>query len=166
VTTYGHEVEMEPMTEVRSESALYQQHQRELMRFATTLVGPSDAPDVVSSAMESLLKRGTLAQADNPRALMHRAVLRQSQSLHRSTFRRIRRERRFRSEVMTENPELRPDVVEAVLALSHQQRACVYLTYWNDFSAGQVAEWLHISEGSVKRHLARARANLREAIDE
>lgn len=107
---------MEPMTEVRSESALYQQHQRELMRFATTLVGPSDAPDVVSDAMESLLRRGTLAQADNPRALMHRAVLRQSQSLHRSTFRRNRRERRFRSEMMIENPELRPDVVDAVLA--------------------------------------------------
>jgi RNA polymerase sigma-70 factor (ECF subfamily) len=67
---------------------------------------------------------------------------------------------------MTENPELRPDVVEAVLALSHQQRACVYLTYWNDFNAGQVAEWLHISEGSVKRHLARARANLRESLVE
>jgi DNA-directed RNA polymerase specialized sigma24 family protein len=42
----------------------------------------------------------------------------------------------------------------------------VYLTYWNDLAPGKVSEWLAISEGSVKRHLARARAHLREVIDE
>ncbi len=57
-------------------------------------------------------------------------------------------------------------MVAAVVGLSQQQRACVYLTYWNDLSPAQAADWLGIGEGSVKRHLARARANLREVLDE
>lgn len=154
------------MTEVRSESGLYVEHRGELMRYATTLVGPSDAADVVSDAMESLLRSRQLLSARNPAALMHRAVLRKAQSMHRSTFRRRSREQRFGRELTSSNPELRPDVVAAVIGLSPKQRACVYLTYWNDLAPSQVSEWLAISEGSVKRHLARARARLREVIDE
>lgn len=157
---------MERMTEVRSAAGLYQSHSRELMRFATTLVGPSDAADVVSDAIESLLKADNLTNADNPPALMHRAVLAKARSMQRSAFRRSARERRFVQELVVTNPELRPDVVSAVTGLSQQQRACVYLAYWNDLSPSQIAEWLGISEGSVKRHLARARANLRKVLDE
>lgn len=157
---------MERMTGVRSAAGLYELHRRELMRFATTLVGPSDAADVVSDAVESLLKTDLLVQADNPPALMHRAVLVKARSLQRSTFRRRARERRFSQQLIVTNPELRPDVVAAVIGLSQQQRACVYLTYWNDLTPALVAEWLGIAEGSVKRHLARARANLREVLDE
>lgn len=41
----------------------------------------------------------------------------------------------------------------------------VLLTYWADLDPGTVAERLGISEGSVRRHLARARARLREVLD-
>lgn len=157
---------MEPMTEVRSTAGLYQLHRRELMRFATTLVGPADAADVLSEAVVSLLKTDALDKADNPSALMHRAVLAKARSWQRSLFRRRARERRFSQQLVVTNPELRPDVVAAVVGLSQQQRACVYLTYWKDLSPAQVADWLGIGEGSVKRHLARARANLREVLDE
>jgi RNA polymerase sigma-70 factor (ECF subfamily) len=47
-----------------------------------------------------------------------------------------------------------------------QQRASVVLTYWEDLSPADVAIRLGISEGSVKRHLARARARLKELLDE
>lgn len=154
------------MAEVRSTAGLYELHRHELMRFATTLVGPSDAADVVSDAVESLLKTDALTRADNPSALLHRAVLAKSRSWQRSSFRRRARERRFSYQLVVSNPELRPDVVAAVVGLSQQQRACVYLTYWSDLSPAQVAEWLGIGEGTVKRHLARARANLRKVLDE
>jgi RNA polymerase sigma factor (sigma-70 family) len=154
------------MTRVRSTAGLYESHRHELMRFATTLVGPTDAADVVSDAVESLLKTDLLLQADNPSALLHRAVLAKARSSQRSKFRRRAREQRFTERLIVTNPELRPDVVAAVVGLSHRQRACVYLTYWNDLNPAQVADWLGIGEGSVKRHLARARARLREVLDE
>jgi RNA polymerase sigma factor (sigma-70 family) len=56
-------------------------------------------------------------------------------------------------------------VREAVGTLSLRQRAVVVLTYWADLDPATIAERLGISDGSVRRHLARARARLREALD-
>ena len=155
---------MERMTEVHSEAGLYEAFRTNLVRFATALVGPDDAPDVVSDAMESLLKNGQLADAENPKALMHRAVLAKAKSMQRSFFRRRARERRFAERWVQEEPGFRSDVVEAVVRLSPQQRACVYLTYWEDLSPPMIAERLGIGEGTVKQYLARARAKLREVL--
>lgn len=145
---------------------VYVNHRDALTRFATALVGPSDAADVVSDTMVSLLRSGKLETADNPVALMYRAVLNKAQSHHRSVYRRRARERKFAETIVVHDPELRPDVVEAVVRLSPQQRACVYLTYWEDLTPGVVAERLALGEGTVKRYLARARSKLREVLDE
>jgi len=42
----------------------------------------------------------------------------------------------------------------------------VVLTYWDDLASAAIAERLGISDGSVRRHLARARKRLRMALDE
>ncbi len=157
---------MEHVIEVGSEAGLYAAYRTDLVRFATALVGSADAADVVSDAVLSLLKSGQLREADEPRALMYRAVVARANSMHRSVFRRRTRERRFAQSVMVEDPELRPDVVEAVIGLSPQQRACVYLMYWEDLSVRDVAKRLDLGEGTVKRYLARARARLREVLDD
>lgn len=154
------------MTRFRQEAALYESHQVELTRFATALVGPTDAPDVVSDAVDSLLRSGKLQQADSPVALLYRAVVSKARSHQRSFYRRRARERRFATELVTHDPELHPEVVDAVVRLSPQQSACVYLTYWEDLTPSGVAERLGIGEGTVKNYLARARARLREVLDE
>ncbi|MEA3510233.1 MAG: hypothetical protein U9R51_02240, partial [Actinomycetota bacterium] len=127
-------MDVEHVIEVGSEAGLYAAYRTDLVRFATALVGSADAADVVSDAVLSLLKSGQLREADEPRALMYRAVVARANSTHRSVFRRRAREQRFAQSVMVEDPELRPDVVEAVIGLSPQQRACVYLMYWEDLS--------------------------------
>ena len=60
----------------------------------------------------------------------------------------------------------RPDVAAAVGRLSVRQRAAVFLTYWEGLRQDEVAARLDISVGSVKRHLTRARAKLKEQIHE
>jgi len=156
----------EHQQEVGPGGGVYVNHRDALIRFTTALVGPSDAADVVSDTMVSLLRSGALETADNPVALMYRAVLNKAQSHHRSVYRRRARERQFAETIVVHDPELRLDVVEAVVRLSPQQRACVYLTYWEDLPPGAVADRLGIGEGTVKRYLARARAKLREVLDE
>jgi RNA polymerase sigma-70 factor (ECF subfamily) len=151
---------------LKSDSHDYERHAEELTRFATSLVGPSDASDVVHDAVLSLLSSGELARADNPRALMYRAVLAKATTLHRSVFRRRRRERSFAETIMSVDPDPRPDVTASLVKLSSQQRACVWLTYWEDLDSLQVGERLGIAEGTVKSHLARARETLRKVLDE
>jgi RNA polymerase sigma-70 factor (ECF subfamily) len=84
--------------------------------------------------------------------------------MQRSFFRRRAREERFVQQWSTAQSGSSPEVVDAVVRLSPQQRACVYLTYWEDLTPPMVAERLGIGEGTVKRYLARARANLREVL--
>lgn len=56
------------------------------------------------------------------------------------------------------------ELLAAFDALSVQQRAITYLTYWHDLSVSQVAEALGVGDGTVRRQLARARGRLREVL--
>ena len=63
-------------------------------------------------------------------------------------------------------PEAVPEVWDAVRVLSPQQRAVVFLTYWDDQGVDAVAELLGVSAGTVRRQLGRARRRLREVLNE
>ncbi len=155
---------MDHLIERGTDASLYRNHAKELVRFATALVGPFDAHDAVSEAMLSLLRDGRLEGASHPKALMYRAVLAKARSLQRSSIRRRAREQRTAERLATYEPEVQPEVFAAVVRLSAQQRACIYLTYWEDLAVGEVAERLGIGEGTVKRYLARARGQLRRVL--
>jgi RNA polymerase sigma-70 factor (ECF subfamily) len=153
------------MTVIDETSAdLYSRHAVELTRFATGLVGPSDAADVVSEAITRLMTSRIWSQATNPRALMFRAVLYEARMFHRSLRRRLVREARAASREAYELPSIEPEVARAVAGLSPQQRAVVFLTYWQDLDAGSVADLLGVSEGTVRKQLGRARDKLREVL--
>lgn len=145
---------------------LYARYGDDLTRFATGLVGPSDAADVVSDAMVHFWRSRALVDADNPRALLYRGVLASARNLQRSRFRRRAREQATAQRLVSHDPEIRPDVVAAVLQLSPRQRACVFLAYWDDLGMEQIGELLDITPGSVKQHLHRARQILEEVLDE
>jgi RNA polymerase sigma factor (sigma-70 family) len=55
---------------------------------------------------------------------------------------------------------LADEVRRALDTLSPKQRACVVLRYYEDLSVLEVADQLGCAEGTVKRHLADARAKL------
>lgn len=153
------------MTVIDDESIdVYERHAGELIRFATGLVGPSDAQDVVSDAITRLMSAPVWEKADNHRALMFRAVLYEARMFHRSRTRRLSREARAATREAYEMPEIAPEVARAVAHLSPQQRAVVFLTYWDDLDAATVARLLGVSEGTVRKHLGRARDRLREVF--
>ncbi len=150
----------------RSDAEVYAAHADELVRFATGLVGRSDAEDVVSEAVLSVMSSRVWPHARNRRALLYRAVLFQARSWLRSTARRRRREASIANKGSGEMPEAVPEVWDAVRVLSPQQRAVVFLTYWDDQGVDAVAELLGVSAGTVRRQLGRARRRLREVLNE
>ena len=148
----------------RSDADVYARYAGELVRFATGLVGPSDAPDVVSEAVIRVMSAPVWGRADNQRALLYRAVWFEAHSLQRSAVRRRTREVLVVDPEGVEPSEPRPEVWRAVSALSPQQRAVVFLTYWEDQNPEAVAELLEVSEGTVRRQLARARRRLKGVL--
>ena len=150
-----------------TDAEVYEKHADALVRFATGLVGPSDAADVVASAVVRVMASAGWPEVQDRRAYLYRAVCNEAASHHRTTMRRRAREARaalLGGDLVTEPALPRPEVLELVGRLSVRQRAVVVLTYWDDLRAADVARLLGISEGAVKRHLNRAHHKLRELM--
>ena len=152
------------MTIVDDDVATYRRHADELTRYATVLVGPADAPDVVTDAVLAAFRTPGWRDVANPRAYLFRAVLHRAQSVRRSDARRTNRERRAALVEPVRDREPSVDAHRALSALSPQQRAVVFLTYWEDMTPAQIAELLDVGEGSVRKQLARARETLRSVL--
>ncbi len=148
--------------------ATYRRHADELSRYATVLVGPTDAADVVAEAVLSAFSASGWRDVDNRRAYLYRSVLNRALSHRRSTASRRRRETVVAlsspSIAPAASPEAELDAHKALAALSPQQRAVVHLTYWEDQTPAQIAGLLDVSEGTVRKQLARARDHLREIL--
>lgn len=153
------------MNEVSIEEA-YRKWGDDLVRYATALVGPADAPDLVADAFATVLARGDERwdEVREPRGYLFRAVLNQAHMLRRGRLRRERRELAWSPATVRGELLGDPTVRRTLDRLSVQQRAAVFLTYWEDLPVAQVATLLDTSEGTVKRQLARARSTLREVL--
>ena len=151
-------------SERRSDAEIYADHAVALVHFATVLVGPVDAQDVVSSAVLRSLGSSGWSQVQNHRSYLYQAVANEARNFYRNNGRRRNGEVGLSGQALVHLPEFRPDVQQAVERLSVRQRAFVYLTYWEDMTNQMTADYLGISAGSVRRHLARAKTHLRRQL--
>lgn len=146
-----------------STDVLWRQHSLELTRFATMLVGPADASDVVSDVFLRMERNGTAAM-DSPRSYLYRAIVNQANTARRAQVRRRRRDLAAVGPVSVGTPDTFVDVRRAISTLTLNQRAVVYLAYWRDLSEREIADRLDFSPGTVHRHLMAARQHLREVL--
>lgn len=149
-----------------SDTELYRRHADELIRYATVLVGPADAPDVVTDAVLAAFRSPGWRDVDQPRAYLYRCVLNTATSWRRTDDRRRRREEVVGRQAVASAPppDGAVDVHRALAHLTPQQRAVIFLAYWEDLTPPQIASTLGVSEGTVRKQLARARAELRKVI--
>jgi RNA polymerase sigma factor (sigma-70 family) len=148
------------------EEELYRANATRMMALAAVTVGPSSAADVVSTVVLDLLKSNRWVQADDPAAYAMRAIVLASRMHLRSEGRRGIRERRtaLSEQSSFEQERVDPAIAALLSNLSAQQRAVIYLTYWEDLLPVDVAKLLGVSDGAVRRQLARARAQLRKQL--
>jgi RNA polymerase sigma-70 factor (ECF subfamily) len=143
---------------------LWRAHADELLRFATVLAGPHDAYDIVADTMLTAADAATAPGVANRRAYLFRAVANRAHDEHRRRQRRWRRDLAAVGPASTTLPDDFSEVRRAVARLSVQQRAVVYLHYWEDLPEREIAELLDVSPGTVHRTLQRARETLRKAL--
>ncbi len=137
-----------------------------MTRFATSVVGPTDAQDVVSEALLRSMWSPGWDEVNNQRAYLYRAVVSQARMKNRSDSRRHRREREAGTMGAATPIDGTVDVWEALGHLSVEERAVVFLTYWEDLTEPEVAGQLKVSERTVRRRLGRSRHKLGRLLDE
>lgn len=143
----------------------YEKHAADLLRYATSLVGPAHAEDVVSDAMLRVFRSAKWKEVRDARGYLFRCILNEARRFDRSTRSRQRREA-FAGAAWARAACLPTagDELGALAQLSVRERSTVYLAYWEDLTPAMIADRLDISEGAVRRYLARARAKLREVL--
>lgn len=156
--------EIDDTTATSSPDELWRSHADELLRFATVLVGPTDAHDIVVEAFLKSFDSMDARGVTNQRAYLFRAVVNHAHDLRRARERRWARDLAAIGPTSTAAPDTFIDVRRAVAGLSVQQRAVVYFSYWEDLPERSIADLLQVAPGTVRRHLVRARTNLRKAL--
>jgi DNA-directed RNA polymerase specialized sigma24 family protein len=71
-----------------SDAAVWRKHSAELVRYATVLVGPSEAEGVLSAVVvRGLRAKGSLDALDDPRPYLFRAVLNEARNVQTGAHR-------------------------------------------------------------------------------
>lgn len=146
-----------------TDAEIYESLRWDLIRYATALAGPDDAPDLVSGAVTNVLHaKGGLAELRDAKPYLMRAILNEARMRHRSRTRRP-------AVVMANVPDVghAPDhdhVLDVVQALPPRQRAATFLVYYEQYTPTEAAEAMGCRPATVRRYLSIARDKLREAL--
>lgn len=146
------------------DAELYRKYGDELVRFASALVGPTGAEDVVATAVLACFSTSRWPTVTNRRAYLYRAVLNQALKSRRRAEHRLAAEMELAATRDEPDPGLGVDVIRALRQLSMRQRAVMFLTYWEELSAAEAATTLGLSLRTVERELAAGRTRLRRLL--
>jgi RNA polymerase sigma-70 factor (sigma-E family) len=147
--------------------AFVRAHATTLVRLAGALTGdPGVSEEVVQSALERVFVRWR--RLDDPLAYTRQVVVNLCRERGRGAGRRERVGLPFTDAAAPDDIAVRDDrdqLVRAVRALPHRQRAVVVLRFWHDLTEQQAADVLGIRAGTVKSQTSRALRRLRQLLD-
>ncbi len=142
------------------DETIYRELKGDLIRYATILVGPSDAEDVLSTVIARLYRsRRTLTDLESPRPYLMKAVFNEAMD------RRRRKQMLPLVDQAIEPATARPDVLAAVVDLPLQQRAAIYLSYWVGMTSDEAARHMGCRPATVRRYLHLAKGKLEGVLD-
>lgn len=153
---------------------LFIEHYDRLVRSLTAITGDREvARDCVQDAFVKASARWRkVSRYDDPVGWIRRVAIHRSRDIHRAESRRRRREMRTAPIDGDHEPDRAPGVdgslrvAELLRSLPDRQRDVASLFYVEDLPVNEIAHTLEISPGAVKFHLNRARATLREVVEQ
>jgi RNA polymerase sigma factor (sigma-70 family) len=141
---------------------LFRERFAPLVRLGTMLTGSTHvAEELVMDAFARLAPR--LEVVDEPVAYLRTSVVNGSRSHHRR-LRTVRKQPVPRAEGIWD-PEV-DELWQRLATLRPDVRACVVLRFYEDLSLADIAAQLDLPVGTVKSHLHRAIATLRDLVTE
>jgi RNA polymerase sigma-70 factor (ECF subfamily) len=146
------------------------EHDYDRLVKALTLVagGREAAADAVQEAFVRLVHNwNRVATYEDPAAWVRRVALNLIHDQRRALLRhaRIRPPIEQQPSVQDEIPAIDAELWRQVQALPAKQRTVIALRYLGDLTLREVAEAMHVSEGTADQHLRRALRTLRETLE-
>ena len=126
-----------------------------------------DAEDVVQ---DTFIRYYTLKKEfdskEHIRAWLIRVAINRAKNVSRTFWRRNRISLQDYMETLTFETEESENLFETVMKLPEKYRIVIHLFYYEDYSFGEIAGILNLSESNVKVRLSRGRTLLRDALKE
>lgn len=153
------------------EETLYEQHYRELLRYAARMCGNEElAQDLVQDTFLKALQNSPLLGElgiSQRRAWLYKVMKR----LYFDHYRRRQLEHTYLEDQQSEAAYWEPGIQQVenrmlLSNLSQEDRALFHLRYEEGYSAAELAEMFHVPPGTVRARLCRSRALLRKIIQE
>ena len=143
---------------------LYNQHKNMVYRLALSyLRSRADAEDVTQQVFLRLLEHQGKVAPGKERSWLAAVTANLCRDTLRSAVWRITEP--LREELVFED-EGQSEVFWAVMELGEQERAAVYLYYYEGYDTREIAQILKISRTAVTTRLSRARQHLKEKLEE
>lgn len=145
----------------------YDVERRRLVALSAMIVGDVVvAEEIVHDVFARLLAKPHLLRPGRPvEPYVRKAVVNDSRSRLRRLAIERRHRRTTRADVALAPEPPDAELLAALRMLPVRQRQAIALRFYDDYSVDQIAETLGISAGSVKTHLHRGLARLRETLE-
>ena len=125
----------------------------------------ADAEDVLQDVFFRCLRRAPEFESrEHQKAWLIRAALNSSNSLLSSAFRRHRADESALELLPGDTAPEVSEVYEQVLKLPEKLSIAIHLFYYENYGVSAIASLMDCPESTVKSHLFRARARLKEAL--
>lgn len=138
-----------------------------VFRLALSYTGNKvDAEDVMQDVFLRLLEsQPVFESSEHEKAWLLRVTINCCKSFLTSAW-RTRARALDESASITDTYNEHESVLAAVMKLPEDQRLCVHLFYYEDLSQDMISERTGMNKSTVKSHLFRARAALKESLKE
>lgn len=153
-----------------SYAQLYASHATWLVRFVIMLVHDVHAAeDIVADAFAKVHRPWSAGRVEHPRAYLRAtaANLAANHLRHRDVVRRarLRLDADRRGDLAPEQQVCdRDELLDALRSLTVNQRITVVLHFYDDATYDEIADQLGCSQGTVRTHLSRGLARLRDQL--
>lgn len=153
----------------REEAArLVEQYSTAVYRLAYARTGNrEDAEDITQETFLRLVRTApAFRDGEHCKAWLLRVAANCAVDLHRSPWRRRSVPLEEAEQMAAPEPAEEDGMLASILALPEEYRVVVHLYYYEDLSTGEIAKVLGKREGTIRTRLSRARAMLREDLQE
>ncbi len=150
-------------------SVLFDENADMVYRIALNIVkNREEAQDIVMDVFTALIRQESFADGGHAKAWLIRAA--QNKALNVMNSSRIRRniplDELLESALSAPVTDSEHELLDLVMRLPDKLKTTVYMYYYEDMTAAQIAEALQISENTVYKRLERGRSALKISLEE